>query len=271
MPSGVPGSVRVGPDRVLTGQTASHVLHRVTVDRPIPSVPPLASLPFQPPDVSHLPLRVRFADAYLAVLEKPPELLSCEGTTTAGCDSVVRRVRAAFPAATGPILAHRLDAPTSGLLVVALDPDTHRRLSAEFAARRVSRSYVAVVHQPDDRPRLSVGDAGTIALALASPWCERPRQRVDVIAGKAAVTDWAVVAAHPMTARLKLGPRTGRTHQLRVHCADPAGLGAPIVGDRLYGRASPALGSRLQLHAVTIAFTHPATGDRLHFEAPPDF
>jgi tRNA pseudouridine32 synthase/23S rRNA pseudouridine746 synthase len=230
----------------------------------------MSAEPFCPPDVSHLPLVVLFADPHLAVVVKPPELLSCEGTTTVGCDSVVGRVRAAFPGASGPILAHRLDAPTSGLLVVALDAGTHRQLSADFAARRVARTYVAVVHQPAGRSPLVAGERGVIALPLAAPWRERPLQRVDP-SGKSAVTDWEVLLADCATARLRLAPRTGRTHQLRVHCADLAGLGAPIVGDRLYGPPPPLDGARLLLHAATIALEHPRTGDRLVFEAPPDF
>jgi tRNA pseudouridine32 synthase/23S rRNA pseudouridine746 synthase len=227
--------------------------------------------PFRPPDVSHLPLAVVHADRHLAVVVKPPELLSCEGTTTVGCDSVVARVREAFPHASGPILAHRLDAPTSGLLVVALDPETHRRLSAAFAARRVSRTYVAVVRQPVCASPLHVGASGSLSLPLGAAWRERPRQRVDLALGKPAVTDWEVLTASAETARLRLSPRTGRTHQLRVHCADPAGLAAPIVGDRLYGPPPGDPRARLLLHAATIALIHPMTGDPLSFEAPPDF
>ncbi len=225
---------------------------------------------FAPPDVSHLPLAVLHADAHLAVVVKPPGLLSCEGTTTAGFDSVVRRVRAAFPKASGPILAHRLDSPTSGLLVVALDPETHRRLSADFAARRVSRTYRAVVTVAADRegPPLHAGEAGVIALPLRADWALRPRQVVDHAHGKPSETHFRILSAGRHSASLVLTPRTGRTHQLRVHLSHPEGLRAPILGDRLYGCSAEA--TRLHLHAETLSFAHPMTGEALAFRSDPE-
>ncbi len=224
---------------------------------------------FTPPDVSHLPLRVLRTAPGWVVVSKPPELLSCPGTTTPGWDSVTARVRALFPAADGPLLAHRLDAPTSGLMVVALNAAAHAHLSRQFQQRTVEKAYIACVHPLPDAHPLLTGTRRTIDLPLHGPWRLRPRQVVSAELGRAAVTE-VVVLAHDPTGhvRLELRPLTGRTHQLRVHCA--SGLSHSIVGDRLYG-PPPAPGARLLLHATRLAFTCPETGTRVDVEAPPDF
>ncbi len=236
------------------------------------------ALRFVPPDVSALPLTVLFADRELAVVLKPRELLSCPGTSTPAWDSVQTRIPRLFPDAHGPILAHRLDAPTSGLMVVALTPESHRRLSRAFAERRVAKRYEALLDGPL-APALCGPEApeGLITLPMRSDWRQRPRQVVDLVAGRPAQTRWRLLGVTQyeggVRTRVALEPLTGRTHQLRLHAADPRGLGCPIVGDRIYGRssASDVPLAPLLLHACQLAFVHPTTGQALAFEAPPDF
>ena len=230
---------------------------------------------FLPPDVSHLPLTVVHADAWLAVVVKPAGLLSCPGTTTPNWDAVTTRISVLFPQATGPLLVHRLDMATSGLMVVALDAPTHVALGRQFARREVAKVYQAVVH-PDPRtdgPSLVAGQTGSIALPIRSDWRSRPRQVVDPDGGREALTAWTVLATDthgPGTARLSLVPHTGRTHQLRLHLSHPDGLDRPILGDRLYGPPDDGH-ERLHLHASRLSFTHPHTGERVAFESPAPF
>jgi len=229
----------------------------------------MASPAFLPPIVD-VPLIVLHADQHLAVVVKPRELLSCPGTSTPGWDSVTLRVANLFPFARGPLLAHRLDAPTSGLMVVALTPETHRALSLQFANRTVSKAYEALLVGVLDE---SLSNEGIIDLPMRSEWRLRPRQVLDRERGKPAQTRWRVMARDVTRSqtRIHFEPITGRTHQLRLHAAE--GLGLPIVGDRIYGVA-PLLDAPLPalcLHAKALAFTHPLTGERLAFESAPDF
>ena len=161
------------------------------------------------------------------------------------------------------MLPHRLDMDTSGLLLVAYDEDTYRKLQAQFAAREVKKRYVALLDGVPDRPA-----SGTISLPLRPDPLDRPYQKVDYDNGKDAVTEYRITDNDGRFARVELFPLTGRTHQLRVHCAHAAGLGTPIVGDRLYGHGT---GSRLCLHAEELSFTHPATGRRMVFRTPAAF
>jgi len=198
--------------------------------------------------------RVVFEDAWLAVVAKPVGLLSVPGRSGALRDSVATRLRARFGDAR---VVHRLDLDTSGLMLVAKDAATHAALQRDFARRAIDKRYVAIL---DGAP---AADAGAIELALRVDLDDRPRQLVDPVHGRAAHTEWRVVSRAPT--RVELVPRTGRTHQLRVHCA--VGLGAPIAGDRLYGRA----GDRLMLHAEALAFMHPHTGKRVELVWPAPF
>lgn len=224
---------------------------------------------FVPPDVSHLPLRVVQTGPSWVVVSKPPELLSCPGTSTPGWDSVTERIRRMYPDASGPLLAHRLDAPTSGLMVVALTPKAHAALSLQFQRRDVWKTYIACAAPLPDAAPLQVGSRHVVKLPLHGPWRIRPLQVVDPDARRPAITHVEVLTSRADgRVRLRLHPVTGRTHQLRVHCA--TGLGHPIVGDRLYGPA-PAPGARLLLHATRLVFTDPATGDRVDVEEPADF
>ncbi|WP_233591560.1 RluA family pseudouridine synthase [Corallococcus sp. AB011P] len=210
---------------------------------------------FVPPPAPTPDLSIVFEDAWLVVIDKPCGLLSVPGRDASLLDSVLTRLRARYPNATGPLLAHRLDLDTSGLLVAALDSRTHTSLQRQFLHRDVAKRYVALIDGPVH------GDAGTITLPLRVDLDDRPRQMVDPIHGKPAVTDWEVLHRAASHTRVAFHPRTGRTHQLRVHAAHPQGLGAPIVGDPLYGHA----GLRLHLHAETLSFVHPATGQRVSF------
>ncbi|NOJ93320.1 RluA family pseudouridine synthase [Corallococcus coralloides] len=210
---------------------------------------------FVPPPAPTPELSIVFEDAWLVVIDKPCGLLSVPGRDASLLDSVLTRLRARYPDATGPLLAHRLDLDTSGLLVAALDSRTHASLQRQFLHRDVAKRYVALIAGPVH------GDSGTITLPLRVDLDDRPRQIVDPIHGKPAVTDWEVLHRAASHTRVAFHPRTGRTHQLRVHAAHPQGLGAPIVGDPLYGHA----GLRLHLHAETLSFVHPATGQRVSF------
>jgi tRNA pseudouridine32 synthase/23S rRNA pseudouridine746 synthase len=156
---------------------------------------------------------------------------------------------------------HRLDLDTSGLLLAAKDADTHAALQRQFLDRQVDKRYVAWVEGA------VAGEAGVIDLPLRVDLDDRPRQIHDPIHGKPAITEWRVIARRRHRTRVAFTPRTGRTHQLRVHAAHAVGLGAPIVGDRLYGRPD----RRLLLHAEGLAFTHPHTGARVALACPAPF
>lgn len=188
-------------------------------------------------------------DARVIVVDKPSGLLSQPGRTVS--DSVVERVRAARPEARGPMMMHRLDMDTSGLLVLAKDVDAHRHLSGQFERREIGKTYRARLVAP--APALG----GRIELPLRLDVERRPLQIVCTELGRTSVTLWRRLPGGDPRDVL-FHPLTGRTHQLRVHAADPRGLGVPIVGDRLYGEAGP----RLMLHAARLAFVHPETGRR---------
>jgi tRNA pseudouridine32 synthase/23S rRNA pseudouridine746 synthase len=177
----------------------------------------------------------------------------------------VTRLRARYPHVSGQMVVHRLDLDTSGLLLAAKDQATFVALQRLFSLREVSKRYAAWV---DGDVR---GESGTIDMPLRTDINDRPRQIHDPVHGKAAVTTWHVLERRDGRTRLALVPHTGRTHQLRVHCAHPAGLDAPILGDRLYGRTAPEHGERLQLHAERLSFVHPVTGVLLELQSDPGF
>ncbi len=189
-------------------------------------------------------------DALLAV-DKPAGLLCVPGRGADKQDCAIARVQRQFPEA---LVVHRLDMATSGLVLFARGERMQRMLSMAFADRAVHKRYVAVVHgQPRD-------DAGEIALPLLADWPRRPRQKVDPLQGKPALTRWRVLARDEGagTARLALEPVTGRSHQLRVHLLS---IGHPIVGDGLYG--APDGAPRMMLHAQSLELPHPRTAQRL--------
>jgi tRNA pseudouridine32 synthase/23S rRNA pseudouridine746 synthase len=216
---------------------------------------------FTPPVVREEALSIVYEDAWVVVVDKPCGLLSVPARDASVTDSVVARLRARYPHATGPLLVHRLDLDTSGLLVAALDPRTYAALQRQFTHREVHKRYVAWVQGH------VAGERGTIDFPMRVDLDDRPRQIHDPVHGKAAVTEWQVLERRGERTRVAFFPLTGRTHQLRVHAAHPLGLGAPIVGDRLYGHPDV----RLHLHAEALSFLHPETGQRVSFERPAPF
>lgn len=216
---------------------------------------------YRPPDLKHHELTVVYEDKHLVVLVKPVGLLSVPGTDATVTDSVLERLRARYPAATGPLLVHRLDVETSGLLVAAKDAETFTALQRQFLERTVEKEYVALLDGAVKSPR------GVIELPLRVDLEQRPRQVVDFVHGKPAVTRFEVLSTDGGRTRVAFFPETGRTHQLRVHASHRQGLGTPIVGDRLYGRPE----RRLMLHAQVLRLTHPGTGEALTFRAPAPF
>ncbi|MBQ8502080.1 MAG: RNA pseudouridine synthase [Bacteroides sp.] len=202
---------------------------------------------------------VIYEDRYLLVVDKPAGMLSVPGRE--GGLSLSEWVRRRCPEADGPLMVHRLDMDTSGLMVIAKDLQTYRHLQVQFSERRVQKTYVALLDGCPPQP------SGTIDLPLCPNPLDRPRQLVSREHGKPALTHYTVISVHPDGCRVSFSPQTGRTHQLRMHAASPQGLGCPIVGDRLYGRAA----DRLYLDAVRLSFTHPATAEKLSFEKQPVF
>lgn len=216
-------------------------------------VEPNPLLEIRPPDP-----RVVWEDATLAVIDKPCGMLSVKGKS--GVRSVAEWAREKWPDATGPVIVHRLDQSTSGLMVLAKDKDTHAALQSQFIHRTVKKLYTALL---DGRLEQT---EGRISLPLKLDYENRPRQMI-AADGRSAVTLYRVAGYEDGRTRILFQPLTGRTHQLRVHAAAAAGLGCPIVGDDIYGRG----GRRLCLHASRLEFDHPALGSRMAFESRPDF
>ena len=196
-----------------------------------------------------------YEDEAMAVLSKPAGMLSVPGKTDD--DSVAAWAQRRWP---GAMLVHRLDMLTSGILLAAKTMEAYQQLQQQFTDRTVKKKYLAIVEGSPAK------EHGIIDLPLASDPMNRPLQVVDPENGKRAITEYRVLQAGQHSL-LALWPHTGRTHQLRMHCAHPEGLGCPIVGDELYGRKA----DRLYLQAQAISFVHPTTGKRMHFELPYPF
>jgi tRNA pseudouridine32 synthase/23S rRNA pseudouridine746 synthase len=204
-------------------------------------------------------LTIVYQDDDLLVVNKPAEFLSVPGINID--DSVYMRIKTQFPHASGPLIVHRLDMSTSGLLMIALNKRVHKALQKQFIERSVEKRYVALVAGN------IAAESGSIELPLVLDFDDKPRQMVCYKTGKPSLTTWQVLERKNNTTRLQLYPKTGRTHQLRVHCAHHLGLNTPIVGDTHYGEKS----DRLHLHAEYLAFTHPISHERLEFEVAADF
>ena len=205
------------------------------------------------------PMPIVYEDDDLVVVNKPAGLLSVPGVEIE--DSALTRIKNKYPNATGAILLHRLDMSTSGLLMFTLNPKANKRMQRQFIKRQVQKTYIADVVGKVE------AEHGIINLPLAPDYYDLPRQKVCHNTGKASETHWSVLERFNSTTRLALKPITGRTHQLRVHCAHPEGLGMPMVGDELYG----IIGERLHLHAHKLEFTHPTSKEHITIKAPVDF
>lgn len=220
---------------------------------------PVAFQSVQIPVTSDISLEILYEDDDLLVVNKPAGMLSVPGKEANF--SVYDWARKQYPEATGPLIVHRLDMATSGLLLIAKKKEVHQHLQAQFKNRTIRKRYIA---------RLDgiVGpDKGTISLPICPDPLDRPRQIVHETLGKLAVTTYEVLQRSEHQTWIAFYPHTGRTHQLRVHAAHPDGLNAPIEGDTLYGQES----DRLYLHAELLEFDHPTTGKRIRIEKPADF
>lgn len=216
-------------------------------------------------DMDEMAIEPLYADDALLVFDKPSGLLAVPGRGPDKQDCLSARAQARYPDA---LIVHRLDMSTSGLMVMARGPAAQRELSKAFAAREVHKRYVAVVAGRLEAP---ADQWGIIDLPIIVDWPNRPLRIVDHARGKPSRTRWRVLAhdANHCATRVELEPVTGRSHQLRVHlCA----LGYPILGDALYAPQDvQALSSRLLLHAGSLSFVHPMTGEALAFERPAPF
>jgi len=204
-----------------------------------------------------------YHDAAIVVVRKPGGMLSVPGRGPEKRDCVTSRLRGLFPDMIQQPAVHRLDMATSGLMLLARTLEAHRRLSREFAGRRVEKVYIAVLEGE------VAGESGRIDLAFRLDPDNRPYQVYDPVRGKAGVTLWRVLARDGGRTRVEFIPRTGRTHQLRLHAAHELGLGCPIVGDSLYGKGRR--GDPMLLHAAALGFIHPVSGRAMRFHSPPPF
>ena len=247
---------------------------------------------------AYIKVEILYEDQELAVIHKPEGMLSVPGKD-AQQPSIYSWARKQFPEATGPLIVHRLDMATSGLMVIAKTEFAYHRLQEQFTSHQVQKRYVAIVCCKDKDMAQRIKDAAKmISLPLMPDYLDRPRQIVNHEQGKEAITEYEVLgseerrvkseefnsaANHEVQSsnlkvqssnlkvqciRLALYPKTGRTHQLRVHCAHREGLDAPILGDPLYGNVKA---DRLYLHAEAITFKHPLTGKEIHIERKADF
>ncbi|MGN1376224.1 MAG: pseudouridine synthase [Prevotella sp.] len=223
-----------------------HMLQGLDVERPMIN------------SVVTQPLEVIYEDRWLCVVNKPSGMMSVQGKESGDnvCSLMTERHKG------NVFMPHRLDMDTSGILVLAYDRDTYVDLQRQFACHGIKKRYVALL---DGNRRIA--GSGRISLPLYADPLDRPYQKVDSVRGKKAETEYSVVGMSAGMTRVELFPLTGRTHQLRVHCAHPSGLGMPIHGDRLYGYGA----DRLYLHAESITFRHPATGKTMTFHAKVTF
>ena len=207
----------------------------------------------------HTELEILFEDDWLLAINKPAGMLSVPGKTDA--DSVYQRLKTQYPDATGPMIVHRLDMATSGILLIAKTKEVHQNLQAQFKNRTVKKRYTALLDG------VITADKGIIDLPLCLDPSDRPRQIVNEKYGKPAMTRYQVLSRSNNQTRIAFYPLTGRTHQLRVHASHPQGLNAPIIGDELYGKGA----ERLYLHAEFLEFRHPVSGEIIRIEKEADF
>ena len=215
---------------------------------------PLLKMPKQDLEIQFI-----YEDKDIVVINKPPELMSVPGKMIN--ESVYTRMKAKIPNATGPLIVHRLDMSTSGLLIITKTKEANKLVQEQFIKRTVKKRYVAILDGHIDK------DEGVVELPLRVDLDDRPRQLVCYEHGKPAKTIWKVLDRENGKTRVQFIPITGRTHQLRVHASHPLGLSTPIVGDDLYGEK----GERLHLHAAFIEFVHPTSKEIMTFNVEADF
>lgn len=213
---------------------------------------------YDPPQKPYLNLI--YKDNDLLVLNKPSGLLSVAGKLPIHRDSLQTRVQRVFPTAS---VVHRLDMSTSGLMIMALHKESHRRISRQFQDRKVSKRYLArVFGHPTERE-------GSVDLPMICDWPNRPKQKVDLALGKPSLTHWRVIRQFKDHSLVELEPITGRSHQLRVHMQS---IGHPILGDKFYAHEHAfGMSTRLDLHAANIRFTHPMNQQDMEFHIPIEF
>jgi len=204
-------------------------------------------------------IEIIYEDEAIVVINKPAEILSTPGKNIE--DSVYTRMKAKYPEATGPLTVHRLDMSTTGIMLIAKTSRVHEHLQRQFLKRTIQKRYVALLEDVIE------GNEGTIDLPLRVDLDNRPQQLVCYEHGKSAITYWKVIKIENGKTRIHFFPKTGRTHQLRVHAAHSKGLNTPIVGDDLYGTKK----NRLHLHAEWIEFTHPNTKEKISFKIDAEF
>lgn len=204
-------------------------------------------------------LEIIFEDDVLIALNKPAEFLSVPGKEIK--DSVYTRIKENYPTATGPLIVHRLDMSTSGILLITKTKEANKNLQSQFINRTIKKRYVALLNGD------LTENKGSIKLPLRVDLDDRPKQLVDFKYGKNAETNWEIISKENGKTRVYFYPITGRTHQLRVHAAHKNGLNTPIIGDDLYGKKE----NRLHLHAQFIAFIHPITNEKMSFTVEADF
>ena len=196
----------------------------------------------------------------ILVLSKQSGLLSVAGKPAEHADCIESRAKAEYPQAR---IVHRLDRETSGVIVMAMNAKSHRHLGLQFERRKIGKKYIARVWGAVTQ------DRGVVDLPLTCDWPNRPKQMVDVESGRAALTEWEVLEREQGATRMSLSPRTGRSHQLRVHMLT---IGHPIIGDSFYATgAAFTSADRLQLHAESITLHHPSDGKLTTFTAPCPF
>ena len=205
------------------------------------------------------PLDVIHADHEIVIVNKPSGLLSVPGKGPHLADCLIARVQDAFPQA---LLIHRLDRDTSGVMIFALTPHAQRHIGLQFEKRQTKKTYVARV-----AGRLEP-KTGTADLPLIVDWPNRPLQKVCHETGKAAQTDWRVLKANDDESRVRMFPKTGRSHQLRVHMLS---LGHPILGDPFYATGAALDHPRLMLHSEELRLRHPDGGEGVRFRAKAPF
>lgn len=215
--------------------------------------------PFLNNPANNKELEIVYDDPYLVIVNKPAEFLSVPGIHIT--DSVYERIKNRYPNATGPLIVHRLDMSTSGLMVLAKNKDVHENLQKQFIKRKVKKSYIALLNG------IVKNDNGCIELPLRVDLDDRPRQIVCYEYGKMGITKYTVLERKENTTRIQFFPITGRTHQLRVHAAHNLGLNTPIIGDDLYGTKA----NRLHLHANMLEFFHPIYKENVSFQVQPEF